>query len=130
MAEGASHVEVRREGAVVHVRLARPEKRNAFDDHVARGLAEAFGALERDAEARVVVLGGHGTVFCAGGDLEWMRRAASYTEAENLADAEAFQDAFENIKRTDAIIVGMYDRYVDQIAENCGYVRRFGATAA
>ena len=38
----------------------------------------------------------------------------------------AFQEAFENIKPTDAIIVGMYDRYVDQVAENCGYVRRFG----
>jgi len=42
---------------------------------------------------------------------------------------EAFKDAFANIKPTDAIIVGMYDRYVDQIAENCGYVRRFGATS-
>jgi hypothetical protein len=42
----------------------------------------------------------------------------------------AFKTAFENIKPTDAIIVGMYDKYVDQIAENCGYVRRFGATGA
>jgi hypothetical protein len=40
---------------------------------------------------------------------------------------EAFQEAFENIKPSDAIIVGMYDRYVDQVAENCGYARRFGA---
>lgn len=43
---------------------------------------------------------------------------------------KAFQEAFENIKPSDAIIVGMYDRYVDQVAENCGYVRRFGATKA
>jgi len=41
---------------------------------------------------------------------------------------QAFQEAFENIKPTDAIIVGMYDRYVDQVAENSEYVRRFGAT--
>jgi hypothetical protein len=41
---------------------------------------------------------------------------------------DAFKEAFENIKPTDAIIVGMYDRYVDQVAENCGHVRRFGAT--
>ena len=40
---------------------------------------------------------------------------------------QAFKDAFENIKATDAIIVGMFDRDVDQVAENCGYVRRFGA---
>ena len=42
---------------------------------------------------------------------------------------QAFQEAFRNIKPGDAIIVGMYDRYVDQIAENCGYVRRFGAAS-
>jgi hypothetical protein len=42
----------------------------------------------------------------------------------------AFQEAFQNIKATDAIIVGMYDRYVDQIAENCGYVRTYGATGS
>ncbi len=42
---------------------------------------------------------------------------------------EAFQEAFRNIKPTDAIIVGMYDRYVDQVTENCGYVRRYGATS-
>ena len=43
---------------------------------------------------------------------------------------QAFRDAFANIKPTDAIIVGMYDRYMDQIAENCGYVRSFGATGS
>jgi hypothetical protein len=43
---------------------------------------------------------------------------------------DAFKEAFENIKPSDAIIVGMYDRYVDQIAENCGYVRRYGAVSA
>ena len=41
---------------------------------------------------------------------------------------QAFKEAFENIKPSDVIIVGMYDRYIDQVAENAGYVRRFGAT--
>jgi hypothetical protein len=39
----------------------------------------------------------------------------------------AFKEAFDNIKPSDAIIVGMYDRYIDQVAENCAYVRRYGA---
>ncbi|HUP03492.1 MAG TPA: hypothetical protein VMU19_05860 [Bryobacteraceae bacterium] len=43
---------------------------------------------------------------------------------------DAFKDAFANIKPTDAIIVGMYDRYVDQVAANCGYVRKYGAVSA
>lgn len=42
---------------------------------------------------------------------------------------QAFKDAFANIKPSDVIIVGMFDRDVDQVAENCGYVRRFGATS-
>ena len=53
---------------------------------------------------------------------------AAGRKAQTPASIEqAFQEAFENIKPTDAIIVGMYDKYVDQIAENCGYVRQFGA---
>ena len=39
----------------------------------------------------------------------------------------AFAQAFESIKPTDAVIVGMYDRYSDQPAENAALVRRFAA---
>jgi methylglutaconyl-CoA hydratase len=88
------------------VRLDRPEKRNAFDDHVARALVEAFASFEKDRAMRVVVLGGNGPVFCAGGDLEWMKRAAAYSEAENLRDAEGFQRAFEAIDRCPVPVVG------------------------
>ena len=42
---------------------------------------------------------------------------------------QAFKDAFENIKPTDAIIVGIYDRYTDLQAENAGYVQRFGSSS-
>jgi hypothetical protein len=40
---------------------------------------------------------------------------------------QAFKEAFENIKSTDAVIVGFYDRYADQQAANAEYVRRFGS---
>ncbi len=40
---------------------------------------------------------------------------------------QTFKEAFENIKPTDAVIVGIYDRYADQQAENAEYVRRFGS---
>jgi len=84
---------------VAHVRLARPEKRNAFDDHTAAALADTFRELAAHDGLRAVVLGGEGKAFCAGGDLAWMRRVADYTEAENLADAAAFQAAFDAIDR-------------------------------
>lgn len=56
---------------------------------------------------------------------------AAGRKAENPKVVEqAFKEAFENIKPTDAIIVGMYDRYIDQVAENAEYTRRFSAVTA
>lgn len=87
------------EGGVARVRLNRPAKRNAFDEHVSAALGEAFQTLAGREDVRVVVLSGEGESFCAGGDLGWMRRAAGWSHAENLADAAAFQRAFEAIDR-------------------------------
>ena len=39
----------------------------------------------------------------------------------------AFRQAYESIKPTDGIIIGIYDRYGDQVAENANYLRRFAA---
>jgi len=40
---------------------------------------------------------------------------------------QAFRETFESIKPSDAVIVGIYDRYSDQPAENAAMVRRYGA---
>ena len=95
----ANDVLVARDGAVVTVWLNRPERRNAFDDRVAARLSDVFGDLAGDMSVRAVVVAGKGTSFCAGGDIGWMKRVAAYTHEENLADAEAFQGAFEAIDR-------------------------------
>ena len=86
--EAALKVDIR--DAVAHVRFDRPAIRNAFDDGVAAELARTFTELGARDDLRAVVLGGEGEVFCAGGDLNWMRRVADYTREENFADAEAF----------------------------------------
>jgi hypothetical protein len=39
---------------------------------------------------------------------------------------KAFRDTFAQIKPNDAVIVGMYPEYEDQIAINADFVRRFG----
>ena len=69
--------------------LNRPELRNAFDDALIRKLTDAFAELEKDRSVRVVVLAGNGPAFCAGADLNWMKRMAGYGYDENLADANA-----------------------------------------
>src|SRR5450759_20163 len=74
-------------GPVSRVTLNRPEVRNAFNDEVIAELTEAFTQLGRDPEVRAIVLAAEGPAFCAGADLNWMRRMADYSHAENLADA-------------------------------------------
>jgi len=72
---------------VTRVWLDRPEVRNAFDAATIAELIAAFETLATDHSVRAIVLGGRGPVFCAGGDLNWMRACASFTPAENHADA-------------------------------------------
>jgi len=85
----AAHVELSQRGPVATVTMRRPDVHNAFDEHVIAGLHEAFRSLAEDAGTRVVVLAGEGRSFSAGADLDWMRRAAEFTEEENRRDAEA-----------------------------------------
>src|SRR5262245_38408799 len=73
---------------VATVTINRPNVRNAIDDTVIRLLTDAFTALSADSGTRIVVLTGSGSAFCAGADLEWMRRMSAASEAENLASAK------------------------------------------
>jgi methylglutaconyl-CoA hydratase len=74
---------------IARVTLDRPELHNAFDEALIAELTAVLQALDADASARVVVLSGRGKSFCAGADLNWMKRMAGYGHAENLADAHA-----------------------------------------
>lgn len=74
---------------IARVTLNRPEVRNAFDDALISLLTQAFADLESDKSIRAIVLAGNGPAFCAGADLNWMKRMAGYSYAQNLADAQA-----------------------------------------
>ena len=74
---------------VATVTLDRPEVRNAFNDELVARLAETFAGLGARDDVRCIVLAARGPAFCAGADLNWMRRMADYTHADNLADAAA-----------------------------------------
>ena len=74
-------------GAIATVTLNRPEVRNAFNDDLIARLAETFAELGARPGLRCIVLAANGPAFCAGADLNWMRRMADYTREENLADA-------------------------------------------
>lgn len=76
-----------RDGPIARVVLTNPDKHNAFDDGLIKGLIGTFMLLQAADEVRVVVLEAEGKSFSAGADLGWMRRMADYTHQENVEDA-------------------------------------------
>lgn len=75
------------EAHVATITLNRPEVRNAFNETVIEELTGAFRALATNDDVRVVVLAAEGVAFCAGADLNWMKKMAGYSDTENRADA-------------------------------------------
>ena len=82
-----SHLNIKVEARRATITLTRPELRNAFNDEVIAELTQAFTGLGSSDEVRAIVLAAEGPAFCAGADLNWMRRMADYDRAQNLADA-------------------------------------------
>ena len=72
---------------VARIVIDRPDRHNAFDEALIAALTDNFTTLGHDPAVRAIILSGNGKSFCAGADIGWMRRAASWSEAENLADA-------------------------------------------
>lgn len=95
---------------VARITLSRPEVRNAFNDEVIQQLKAAFETVGARDDVRAVVLAAMGPAFCAGADLNWMRRMADYTREENLADAgqlaAMLQAIYECPKPTIAAVQG------------------------
>lgn len=81
------HLTLARDGAVAHLRLNRPEVHNAFDDALVAELTRAAQEIAEDDAVRVAILAGEGPSFCAGADINWMRRMVDYTFEENHADS-------------------------------------------
>jgi methylglutaconyl-CoA hydratase len=82
---------------VATVTLNRPEQRNAFNEAAIAELALAFDDLGRNDIVRVIVLAANGPAFCAGADLNWMKKMAGYSQDENQADAARLADMLRTI---------------------------------
>jgi methylglutaconyl-CoA hydratase len=97
-----SALRIERDGAVLRITLARPERRNAFDAALIAELAEAFVDVGR---ARAVVLAGDGPSFSAGADVDWMRSSVDLSYEANVADANALRAMLEAIDGCPAPVV-------------------------
>ena len=74
---------------VATLTLNRPVRRNALDGALIAQMSDALRRLDAQPDARIVVLTANGPAFCAGGDIDWMKRMADASLAENEADALA-----------------------------------------
>jgi methylglutaconyl-CoA hydratase len=94
-------------GPVARITLDRPDVRNAFDEIMIEELHRVCDELAARDDVRVVVLTGAGNVFCAGADLNWMKKVAKYTYEENLEDARYFARMMEKLYRLPKATVAM-----------------------
>ena len=78
-------LEIRRDVAVIW--MNRPDVRNAFNDTMVGELSQVLTSLESDDAIRAIVLAGRGPSFCAGADLNWMKKMAGYSTEQNYEDA-------------------------------------------
>jgi methylglutaconyl-CoA hydratase len=90
-------VEIRDDIALIA--LARPDVHNAFNETLVAEMTSALQAVDADDGVRAVVLLGHGKSFCAGADLNWMKKMSGYGAAENLADATALATMLSTLDR-------------------------------
>jgi methylglutaconyl-CoA hydratase len=84
-------------GKVATITLNRPDVRNAFNEDAIADLTMAFDEVSQDGDVRAIVLAANGPAFCAGADLNWMKKMAGYTPAENEADALRLADMLRTI---------------------------------
>lgn len=92
------------------ITLNRPEKHNAFDDHLLVELKETLLSAQGNPDIKVILLRANGKNFSAGADLAWMKRMTEYSEEDNIKDAQILADVMHllhsNPKPTLAVVQG------------------------
>jgi methylglutaconyl-CoA hydratase len=109
---------VERDGDLLRVTMARPERRNAFDAELIRELTQAFGEIGDD--VRAVLLAGEGRSFSAGADVDWMRGSIELSYEENVADARRLRMMLEGIDSCPAPVMARVHGHA--LGGGCGLV--------
>src|SRR5262245_16295835 len=102
----AQTLELKAIGPVLHVVLNRPEVHNAFNTILISELAQVFLSLPDMDSVRAVVLSGNGKSFCAGADVNMMKRAAELSLDENRQKATARASLFHAISSCPQPVIG------------------------
>ncbi len=106
MAKQYKTVKLEINGPVAQVSFCRPEIHNAFNDTLIFEMTDLFKSIKENKDIRVVVLTGEGKSFCAGADLNWMRRVKDYSFEKNLEESLALADLFYLIYSLPVPVIG------------------------
>jgi enoyl-CoA hydratase/carnithine racemase len=96
---------VERDGGVVTLTLNRPEIRNAMDPALTEAFSSAVNDLRADAEARVLIVTGAGSAFCAGGDLSWINPGPGADVAAMRLKMREFYQRFLGVRNLDIPVI-------------------------
>lgn len=77
---------------IATITFDRPAVHNAIDESIIGEFTAALKRLDADPALRALIVAGNGKSFCAGADLNWMKRSAGYSEEENYREALGFTE--------------------------------------
>jgi len=97
------YIEIVERSGVVEVWMNRPEIHNAFNAELIQELISTFQSLKN---ARLVILSGKGSSFCAGADLNWMKAMKDYSKEENFRDSKELAKLFSTINECEVPVIG------------------------
>ncbi len=95
------------ENNIFQLTFNRPEVHNAFNEEMIAELIDLFGQLKETNECRCLVVKANGPSFCAGADLNWMKKMKDYGEEKNIQDAKALCQLFLQLNSLPMPTVGL-----------------------
>ena len=91
---------------VVRVTLNTPDKRNVLSAEMIAELTEMARTIGQDAKTRVIVLAGAGSIFCAGGDLNWMKAQMTADRAQRMREARKLAEMLNALNTLPVPLIG------------------------
>ena len=91
---------------ILKVNLNRPDLHNAFNEELISELTDLGRTLSSNTAIRILILTGNGKSFCAGADLNWMKKTKQFTYDENIKDANDLGTMFHVLDELPQAVIG------------------------
>lgn len=99
-------IDLSHDDKVANICLNRPEVHNAFNDELIKDLTKELRRINSDESIRVVILSGKGKSFCAGADLNWMKKMKGYSLKDNIDDSKKLHEMLFELNKLEKFVLG------------------------